>query len=271
MKRNVFDPLGMVHTQVYDDHERLVRNRAYSYRRGGDGAWIKSVLSYANRGATSLFTTAGDLALWLGNYRSGRVGGPNVIAAMRQRGLLTTGDTIPYAFAIVHGRHRGLPVLQHGGADAGYRSLLAYYPSLDAGIIVLANDAGFNSGAVGRAVADAFFDDRMTEPAPAPAAPASSPQRSDWSPGVPELEEYAGEYFSAELETLYTVVVEDGALVARHRRHGDLVLRPRERDAFTSSSWFFSGVRFERAVDGGVAGMRVSSGRVRNLWLERLP
>jgi CubicO group peptidase (beta-lactamase class C family) len=60
MKRNVFDPLGMVHTQVYDDHERLVRNRAYSYRRGGDGAWIKSVLSYANRGATSLFTTAGD-------------------------------------------------------------------------------------------------------------------------------------------------------------------------------------------------------------------
>ena len=61
MKENVFEPLQMHATQIYDDHARIVRGRAYSYADGDDGL-SKAVLSYANSGATSLFTTAEDLA-----------------------------------------------------------------------------------------------------------------------------------------------------------------------------------------------------------------
>ena len=68
MKKKVFDPLGMKNTQVYDDHERLVRNRADSYRRTQDFGWSKAVLSYANRGATSLFSTARSGTLWSLRY-----------------------------------------------------------------------------------------------------------------------------------------------------------------------------------------------------------
>ncbi len=56
----IFKPLGMTHTHFHDDHEEIVPNRAYSYAPDGDG-FHKSVLSYANVGATSLFTTAEDL------------------------------------------------------------------------------------------------------------------------------------------------------------------------------------------------------------------
>jgi len=52
MRANVFAPLGMNATQVYDDDERLVPGRAYSFQNGADGV-RKSVLSYANAGATS--------------------------------------------------------------------------------------------------------------------------------------------------------------------------------------------------------------------------
>src|SRR5262245_30594421 len=81
---NVFTPLGMHATQVYDDDERLVPGRAYSYQDGADGV-RKAVLSYSNMGATSLFTTAGDLALWLRNFHTGAVGGARVLASLQQR------------------------------------------------------------------------------------------------------------------------------------------------------------------------------------------
>ena len=47
----------------------------YSYKQEGPEL-KKSVLSFANCGATSLFTTANDLLKWLDNYRTMRVGGP---------------------------------------------------------------------------------------------------------------------------------------------------------------------------------------------------
>lgn len=56
---NIFKPLGMTNTHFHDDHERIVKNRAYSYSPAGPGGGFKAApLNYANVGATSLFTTA---------------------------------------------------------------------------------------------------------------------------------------------------------------------------------------------------------------------
>lgn len=358
MRERVFAPLGMDDTQVYDDHTRIVKGRAYSYERGPDGL-RKAVLSYANAGATSLFTTAEDLAKWLRNMRTHEVGSPAVWDAMTTRGVLTNGDTIDYALGIGISEYRGVRRVAHGGADAGYRTMLAYHPELDAGIIVLGNIASFNAGQIADGVADAFFAASL-EPREAPAAAEaptdavtvapeiltaiageyriqggpvvrftrdgaglvtriegqpsfpltaladtlfrvevpglevrvqfhlapdgpveagvihqsgrSTPIRREtpWRPGADELRRYAGRYYSPELETFYTVRVDDdGRLVAWHRRHGTIVLTPKVPDEFTTSAWFVGDVRFERE-DGAVTGMRFTSGRVRNLALEKV-
>jgi CubicO group peptidase (beta-lactamase class C family) len=162
MQVNVFEPLGMNRTQVYDDHERIVPGRAYSYRQVGEGEYRKAVLSYANSGATSLFTTTEDLAKWLRNYGNGQLGGPAVGERMVTRGILADGDTISYALGVFVDEHRGLEMIQHGGADAGYRSYVAYFPALDAGVVVLSNLASFNPGGMAREIADVFFDEYLT-------------------------------------------------------------------------------------------------------------
>ena len=121
----IFGPLGMDRTHFHDDHEHMVPDRAYSYRpvpaddESGEG-FTKAVLSYANAGATSLFTTADDLARWLDNFRHETVGGPDVMEMMLTRGVLNSGDTIPYAHGLSMGEHRGLRTIGHGGADAGF-------------------------------------------------------------------------------------------------------------------------------------------------------
>ncbi|MGK0448825.1 MAG: CubicO group peptidase (beta-lactamase class C family), partial [Polaribacter sp.] len=69
---NIFQPLQMNNTLFYDDHEKIVKNRAYSYY-SDDTGFKKSVLSYANVGATSLFTTVEDLSLWAMNFNSQKI------------------------------------------------------------------------------------------------------------------------------------------------------------------------------------------------------
>lgn len=271
MKKNVFDPLGMKNTQIYDDHERLVKNRADSYRRAQGPRWSKAVLSYANRGATSLYSTAPDLALWLDNFRTGKVGGARAIQQMQERGVLNKGDTISYAVGVVIDKDRGLKTIAHGGADAGFRTSVAYYPELETGIIVLANEASVNTFQVSYDVAEAFIGDRMTTspatpPAPSPSPPASAP----WTPTPTDLQAYVGAYYSPELETRYEVLIHNNGLVARHRRHGDIAMRPARADNFRASPFYFSDIRFERDAQGRVTGMRVSAGRVRNLWFQKL-
>ncbi len=75
MQRTVFKPLGMNSTAVDDDHERIEPRRADPHQPSSTGQ-RRAVLSFANWGATSVHTTAGDLTRWLANMGTGRIGGP---------------------------------------------------------------------------------------------------------------------------------------------------------------------------------------------------
>jgi CubicO group peptidase (beta-lactamase class C family) len=271
MEQNVFRPLAMTRTHMHVDHEHIVPGRAYSYRRGDDGNWHNSVLSYANAGATSLFTTAGDLARWLRNYETAQVGGPELIAQMRERGVLTNGDTISYAFAIGRGEHRGYTTWSHGGGDAGFRSFVLHFPDVRLGVVVISNDAAFRTQ-VARAIADVYLD-ALGAPAPEPDRRANDnrPRESATPAKLPlgRLAAFAGTYYSPELETVYRLSVVDDALVAHHQRHPDINLTYAGGDLFTGEMWFFQRLTFTRS-GGAVDGFRLTGGRVRNLRFVRL-
>ena len=280
----IFRPLGMDRTHFHDDHEHIVPDRAYSYRPaaadedegggGGMGAeYTKAVLSYANAGATSLFTTADDLARWLDNFRHETVGGPEVMEMMTTRGVLNSGDTIPYAHGISIGDHRGLRTVGHGGADAGFRTQATWYPEANVGVVVLTNVANGNPGGRARQVAEVVLAEVFPEAEPEEEEDPPSPAADSVPPPTPDpatLAGYAGSYYSPELDALYHLEATGEGLVARHIRHGDIALEPRARDEFATDRWFMREVRFERAPDGSVSAMRVGGGRVRNLLFIKL-
>ncbi len=273
----IFRPLGMNRTHFHDDHRHIVPDRAYSYAPVPDPdesgpRFTKSVLSYANAGATSLFTTADDLARWLDNFRHETVGGPDVMATMKTRGVLNGGDTIPYAHGLIHGEHRGLRTIGHSGGDAGFRTQVNWYPEANVGVVVLTNVANGNPGGRARQVAEVvlagLFPEEPEEEADPP-DPASNPAPPE-TPDPATLAGYAGSYYSPELDALYHIEAGDGGLVAHHVRHGEIALRPRSPDEFATESWWMREVRFERGTGGAVITMRVGGGRVRNLLFVRL-
>ncbi len=91
-----------------------------------------------------------------------------------------------------------------------------------------------------------------------------------WTPAADELEAFVGRYHSDELETAYTLTVENDTLIAHHASHGQIALKPRETDVFTGEKWVLAHVAFDRDEAGQVEGFLVSIGRTRNLLFEKV-
>jgi len=161
-KTRIFKPLKMTNSQFYDDHQRIVKNRAYSYYPAGFG-FQKSVLSYANVGATSLFTTVEDLSLWAMNFKELKVGSKALVDQMNTLAVLNNGETFGGAYGQFVGTYKGLAQVQHSGGDAGYRSHLVRFPEQDFAVSVVSNNGASNPSALALQVADLYLKDEFKE------------------------------------------------------------------------------------------------------------
>jgi CubicO group peptidase (beta-lactamase class C family) len=354
-QERIFGPLQMTHTHFHLDLHRIVPGRAYSYSPVKGGGYQNDPLNYANVGATSLFTTAGDLVRWLDNFRDPKVGGPAAIARLQEQCVLTDGKKIDYGLGVSLDKYRGLRTIEHGGADAGFRSQVTWFPDQELGIAVVSNLGNFNPMSAANKVAEVFLNDKMSPPPkqddvtrtfitlapealqkfagnyPFPAIgqalDAVVDQGKLWdvlpdnarlelkpvgptkfymaeikadlefiakpdggmtvkvtqpgavnvgertAPRAPltpeELAQYAGVYWSEELETQYTIRVHDGGLVAVNSHHGEFPLSLSTKDRFQSHKFFFTDVRFIRDDKGKVTALTVGGGRVTAIRFER--
>lgn len=142
-KEQIFEPLGMKHSLFYDDHEKIVANRAYSYKKHKKG-FKKSVLNYAVVGATSLFTTAEDLSLWVKNFTEMKVGDATIFNQMQTGTKLNNGRQIEVGLGQFIGNYKGLHNIYHTGSDAGYRLYLIRFVEQKFAAMVLSNVASFD-------------------------------------------------------------------------------------------------------------------------------
>lgn len=164
-QENIFDPLDMTNTHFHENHEEIVKNRSYSYSPQGKG-FRKRVLSYANVGATSLFTTVEDMAKWMMNFESKVIANDTVMTQMHEPGILNSGEKINYAQGLSLGEYKGLKTVGHGGADAGFRSQVVRFPDEDIAVIVLSNLSSINTNQLAMQVADIYLAKKIKEKKP---------------------------------------------------------------------------------------------------------
>jgi CubicO group peptidase (beta-lactamase class C family) len=237
---NIFEPLGMAQSHFHDDYRMVVPDRVQGYVKDGEG-FKKEVYSYQSVGASGLFTTAEDLAKWVRNFEDGTVGGPAVIEQVHERGILTNGDTLSYAFGLGHGTYKGHRRVSHSGWHRGFRTYLLRFPDDDLAFILLGNLESFDPVEKTLQIADLYF-----------------------APPPEKLAEYEGAYYSEELDTTYTLAVEDNRLVLHHRRNNEATLAFDGPDQFTTTVWYFDKLVFSRE-DDTVTGFKASTDRARNV------
>ncbi|HYV03550.1 MAG TPA: serine hydrolase [Blastocatellia bacterium] len=90
------------------------------------------------------------------------------------------------------------------------------------------------------------------------------------APTVEQLAEYAGAYYSDEIDSTYRVAVQDGKLTLLRKKFPAVPLQPAFTDAFTTGS-LLGTIKFTRDQQQHVTGFIASGGRIRNLRFEKQP
>lgn len=204
----IFGPLGMRRTHFHDDHTMVVANRAAGYVPGPGGYAIE-MSNFEQTGDGAVYTTVEELLLWDRNWYDGAVGGPDLLRRQLETGKLTSGADHGYAGGLFVTSMRGLRVVRHGGAWAGYRAELLRFPDQRTSVACLCNRGDANPSGLADRVAVAILGDRM---GPAPAAPGGgAPAGVSVAPEV--LARHAGTWRSPGSGDLIVLEAQDGGLV----------------------------------------------------------
>jgi CubicO group peptidase (beta-lactamase class C family) len=224
----IFEPLNMTHTHFRDDHEEIIKHDALGYDQDGtDKPFRMRLTNFDTTGATSLHTTVEDLQLWDENFYHPRIGGPALVQQMLERGKLNNGEVQDYAAGLIIGSYRGLPTVEHGGSDAGYRAGMIRFPNQHFSIAVLCNFADAHPSVLTRKVADIVLVNDFKTPAPVVTKQPVNTARAGmtWE----QRTTMAGLYWDQQEDEFTNVQVKDGRLqvdVGRDNFHELLQFAP---------------------------------------------
>jgi CubicO group peptidase (beta-lactamase class C family) len=252
MREEVFLPLGMTKTWVRANPGQIIPRRSIGYIPG-EGGFREVRDLHSSAGAGGIYTTPGDVAKWLRNFKTGQLGGQAVIKEMTTSFVLNDGKPSNYGYGVFLDSTRGVRRWQHGGNDLAHSSTFVYYPDLDAGYVVFSNYQGVPGGIAG-VVADAFFGQHMT--------PQRATVASGGSVDVPTstLRRYAGKYEMTTLGgLLLNVELQGRQLQIQLPGQPSLPLRPTSMTSFEVVG-APARITFNTAADSAVEGITFQQG-----------
>ena len=159
-QKNIFEPLEMDHSFIYEDRNMVVKNRAIGYARRGEEFRRAHHFDFVLGGDGQVYTTVEDFFKWNENFKSNKLGDDTFIKKLLTRGILNNGDTLDYALGISHGVHKGINTIQHGGAGGGFRAFYVKFPDEDLGISVMSNYSNINTTQKAYQIADIILKDK---------------------------------------------------------------------------------------------------------------
>lgn len=266
----IFGPLGMSSSRMYDNREEVIPHRSVGYDIDDNGhARIVHNYNFDVAGDGQLYSTMEDLLRWDNHLHGAEK--PPIHAMMLTPGTLNNGEPTGYAQGLRLDEHRGLQRVGHGGSSWGFRTEIVRYLDASLSIAISCNFDSANPQDLARQVAGYYLADQFgTEMDDGtitsdeevendrPAAPALTPN---------QLGEFAGDYYSIELEASYRFAVENGDFVVRIEQEPAIAVLPVAADqfeiAFHPDGW--SGpatvsLEFSRAAGGEVAGFKLGAG-----------
>ncbi|MEL6672669.1 MAG: serine hydrolase domain-containing protein [Bacteroidota bacterium] len=249
-QEKIFGPLGMTHTQFYDDNRILIKNRAFGYGPWGGNGFQNMMMRFDLVGSGGIYSTVEDLYKWDQNFYHNILGkgGQELIEKMLTSGTFNDGSEIGYAYGIDVGSYRGLKAIGHGGALAGYRAEFRQYPEQESSVIILSNVSNFNPGQKASKVADILLKEAF--PPEPEATPENMPAITEMS--EKQLQKYLGHYWNDWDGNTREIILEDGSLFYKRGRVSRTKLMPHAENRF-----FMEGISPAVWVEFEAGGLKV--------------
>jgi CubicO group peptidase (beta-lactamase class C family) len=167
-EENIFKPLGMSHTQFYDDRTEVVPGRVPAYKplaAGGFG--IDWSTNFDKVGDGGLLSSVEDLLKWDRNFYADKLGKGTLLRELQTPGVLNNGKQIEYALGLFISTYRGLPTVEHSGGLFGYRTELLRFPRQKFSVICLCNLESSETSTLANQVADIYLKGQLSPEHPA--------------------------------------------------------------------------------------------------------
>ncbi|HEY0334615.1 MAG TPA: serine hydrolase domain-containing protein [Stenotrophomonas sp.] len=225
-RQRIFAPLGMDHSFYKDDHAEVVAHQASGYAPEEEGRYRISEPNWEETGDGGVQTSVADLAHWVSNFTTPRIGGAGFVREMERTGTLNDGQSLDYALGLIVSAHRGRRMVHHGGSWGGYRAEIVRFPEVGLGVTALCNSANADASTLAIDTADLWLAD-----APMPAAASTDDAQRAVSPtgkdrGERTVAASAGTYRNPDSGSLRRVEFQDGLWIEAFGGRYRLASRP---------------------------------------------
>lgn len=179
----IFSPVGMRSTRIISEAD-IIPNRSAGYQvvdgRIKNQDWVSPSLNTTADGA--LYFSVNDLVQWARALNHRRLPSDQVLDSAWTPVRLNDGGRYPYGFGWDLSEQRGHRRVGHTGSWQGFKSAIYRYPHFDLTVVVLANLAQAESGAIAQGIAG------LIEPALRPPQLLPAPLSGPSPPlAIPEL------------------------------------------------------------------------------------
>ncbi len=240
---NLFQPLGMNNSFFRTDRATMVKNLAYGYIPTKGDTFRLSMPTSNTVGPGGLLTTVEDLARWDQNFYDGRVGGNAFIEQLHQPGKLNDGTVlVDDAFGLIIATYRGLPIVEHGGSQAGYRAHLIRFPEQRFSVACLCNTTTY-PGELVRRVADIYLARELND------TTSALTDEKTVELSEEQLASKTGLYWNREHDWIRKIVLKEGKL-RKVLTYGRWEMKPLSENRFRLVGRPRAEVRFEAATPG---------------------
>ena len=268
-QENIFEPLSMTQTRFYDDPNAIIRNQAFGYSPKRDGGYRLDILRSDVIGDLGVITTVEDFLHWDNNFYENKLGAgtKNLITMMFTRGRTSSGEDLSYALGLEFDSYRGLKTMGHGGSAVGYVAEFLQFPEQRFSVVILSNLSSFRPGRLARQVADLYLADQLSEVQASDERDRTRPDAPEpVERPTPELEAFIGDFYSEELDFVYSFMVE-GSSLQFEIRGSRMELLPLSEDQF---GWGRRELNFFRDESGIVSGFTLDAGDVQDLNFQKI-
>ncbi|MCE7997015.1 MAG: beta-lactamase family protein [Roseivirga sp.] len=222
-QKELFGPLGMKDSFIYEDLGKIVPNRAIGYSDEGNGYEMHHYFNFVGGGNRRVYSTINDFFLWSENLKKNSIGNDTFIDQLTTRGTLSNGSPISSGLGLDNGIFMGQALVGYGGHWAGSASMYLKFPDVDLSVVVLSNNGTINAAGKAYDLAAIFLEPQQPESV-SEAGPAPTPQTIELP--QEQLEAFASDYFNYESGYVRRILVENGKLIYSRLDAGTSRLSP---------------------------------------------
>ena len=160
LTENVFIPLGMNHTKVYDSgHTEWGKEQLKGYRKNKYyySAFNQSIIDGVV-GDKGVYASADDLAKWTDALFNGEIINDEMLSKAIEKSHLDNGTSVRYGYGLRVFEDYNGTMIYHNGSWGGFRTTSRYYIDESVSLIVLSNNSYTHLGELARRVKNTFDD-----------------------------------------------------------------------------------------------------------------